>query len=72
MGAVMHDAATKKVATIRVVKAMQTAALQQYVALTGVLAAEIDPDMADELSDAMVTADNHAAALQHIIDKLTA
>ena len=55
---------------LRVVKSMQTTALQQRAALGGLTfsgAARDDSELYEQLRDAEVTADNHIAALEHII-----
>jgi hypothetical protein len=57
---------------VRAVKAMQTDAIRQRMTLQALLSAQVTADMADEVSDAIVTVNNHIEALQHILDRLAA
>ena len=57
---------------IRTVKAIQTQALQQRMAISGI-AEEMpsDAELQKELHDADITAMNHIDALEHVIARLT-
>jgi len=71
-----------KTETLRVLKSMQTDALQQQLAILqmmdiyrndemGVHEDDLDT-LGEEIHDAYTTAANHVAALQHIVDRLGA
>ena len=57
--------------TIRVLKTFQTQALTHGLALEGVLANSPAKELAEQVTDAVVTSNNHAAALGHVIKVLT-
>jgi hypothetical protein len=61
-----------EIETIRVLKAMQTQAIAQRETLRGLRTkaatpVRVDGDLVEQLDDAIITADNHISALDHVI-----
>lgn len=57
--------------TVRVLKSFQTQALAHRCALEGLLASVPSKVLAEQVNDAVVTAQNHIDALQHAITVAT-
>jgi hypothetical protein len=62
-----------RIERIRVLKAMQTTTLQHKATITGMIAEHtfIPDSLKGQLEDCETTADNHVAALEHVITQLS-